>query len=166
MYWVAHPLRPRDFPRPSRCPSGFALGTSLGPREISWSSGMYNPIHPSSRQCTDTFPHRYHGSIDFYTVNINCTLGMDFLIYPRGWINDKRMALWRTLPRVGMYIPLLDSKIDLFYLGRYILCTFAGQEYCQSLAMFWTGHFSLGPVQWWSTSWPHVMSSMRLQDTP
>ena len=30
--------------RPSRCPSGFALGTSLGPREISWSSGMYNPI--------------------------------------------------------------------------------------------------------------------------
>ena len=29
-------------------------GTSRGPREISWSLGMYNPIHPSSRQCTDT----------------------------------------------------------------------------------------------------------------
>ena len=56
MYWVVHPLRPQDFPWPSRCPSGFALGTSLGPREISRSSGMYNPIHPSSRQCTDTLP--------------------------------------------------------------------------------------------------------------
>ena len=54
MNWVVHPLRPQDFPRPSRCPSGFALGTSLGPQEISWSSGMYNPIHPSSRQCMDT----------------------------------------------------------------------------------------------------------------
>ena len=42
------------FPQPARCPSGFALGTSLGPREIFWSSGMYNPIHPSSRQCTQT----------------------------------------------------------------------------------------------------------------
>ena len=51
--WVVHPLRPRDFPRHSRCPSGFALGTFLGPREISWSLGMYNPIHPSSQQCTD-----------------------------------------------------------------------------------------------------------------
>ena len=50
--WVAHPLRPQDFPRPSSCPSGFALGTSLGPREISWSLGMYNPIRPSSRECT------------------------------------------------------------------------------------------------------------------
>ena len=39
-------------PLTSRFPS--ALGTSLGPQEISWSSGMYNPIHPSSRQCTYT----------------------------------------------------------------------------------------------------------------
>ena len=41
MYWeyIVHPLQPRDFPRPSRCPSGFALGTALGPREISWSGG-------------------------------------------------------------------------------------------------------------------------------
>ena len=31
MHWVVHPLRPRNFPWPSRCPSGFALGTSLGP---------------------------------------------------------------------------------------------------------------------------------------
>ena len=36
-----------------RLPSALkmSLSTSLGPREISWSSGMYNPIHPSSRQC-------------------------------------------------------------------------------------------------------------------
>ena len=29
----------QQFTRPSRCPSAFALGTSLGPREIFWSSG-------------------------------------------------------------------------------------------------------------------------------
>ena len=48
---------PQDFPRPWRCPSGIS-------RDISWLSWMYivhctmyiqdNPIHPSSRQCTDT----------------------------------------------------------------------------------------------------------------
>ena len=43
MYWVVHPLQPRDFPRPSRCPSGFALGTSLRPREISRASGDLFP---------------------------------------------------------------------------------------------------------------------------
>ena len=52
MYWVVHPRRPRDFPRPERCPEGEARGTSRGPREISRSEGMYNPIHPDSRQCT------------------------------------------------------------------------------------------------------------------
>ena len=35
MYWVVHPRRPRDFPR-----------------EISRSEGLYNPMHPDSRQCT------------------------------------------------------------------------------------------------------------------
>ena len=44
MYRVVHPWRQRDFLRPERCPEGFALGTSQGPREISWSSGMYNPF--------------------------------------------------------------------------------------------------------------------------
>ena len=33
-------------------PLEMSLGTSLGPREISWSLGMYNPIRPSSRECT------------------------------------------------------------------------------------------------------------------
>ena len=41
--WHRDFLRPWDFPR--------ALEIYL---EISWSSGMYNPIHPSSRQRTDT----------------------------------------------------------------------------------------------------------------
>ena len=41
------PLGPRDFPQAGILhPS--ALGKSLGPQ------GMYFPIHPSSRQCTDT----------------------------------------------------------------------------------------------------------------
>ena len=40
-------LRPREISRASGCKIP-ALGKSLGPR------GMYFPIHPSSRQCTDT----------------------------------------------------------------------------------------------------------------
>ena len=31
MYWIVHPRRPRDFPRPERCPEGEARGTSRGP---------------------------------------------------------------------------------------------------------------------------------------
>ena len=53
-YWEIHPLRPRDFPRPSRFPSGFALGKSLGSREISRASGMDFPIPPSFWWSTDT----------------------------------------------------------------------------------------------------------------
>ena len=34
MYWVVNPRRPRDFPRPERCPEGEARRTSRGPREI------------------------------------------------------------------------------------------------------------------------------------
>ena len=39
----AHPLQPRDFPWPSRCPSGFTLGTT-----------QYIPPLGSALQCTDT----------------------------------------------------------------------------------------------------------------
>ena len=42
-----NPRAPRDFPRAEGCKI-LALGKSLGPR------GVYFPIHPSSRQCTDT----------------------------------------------------------------------------------------------------------------
>ena len=48
------PQKPRDFPRPERCPEGFVLGTTQGPREISRLEGMYNPMHPSLMLCTDT----------------------------------------------------------------------------------------------------------------
>ena len=44
----------QDFPRPSRFPSGFALGKSLGSQEIFWASGMDFPIPPSSWWSTDT----------------------------------------------------------------------------------------------------------------
>ena len=53
-YLEIHPLRPWDFPQPSRFPSGFALGKSLGSREISRASGMDFPIPPSSWWSTDT----------------------------------------------------------------------------------------------------------------
>ena len=36
--WIVHPLWPQDVPR------------AVGPQEISWSSGLYKPIHSSSRQ--------------------------------------------------------------------------------------------------------------------
>ena len=70
---IALGLRPRAISRASGCKIP-ALGKSLGPR------GVYFPIHPSSRQCTDTFFHHYQGSIDFNTVNIHCTVGMYFLV--------------------------------------------------------------------------------------
>ena len=46
---IALGLRPRAISRASGCKIP-ALGKSLGPR------GVYFPIHPSSRQCTDTIP--------------------------------------------------------------------------------------------------------------
>ena len=55
-------LGPRDFPRAGILhPS--ALGKSLGPR------GVYFPIHPSSRQCTDSFPLRYLTNVHPLRVN-------------------------------------------------------------------------------------------------
>jgi len=50
-------LRPREISRASGCKIP-ALGKSLGPR------GMYFPIHPSSRQCTDTIPPESWWSTD------------------------------------------------------------------------------------------------------
>lgn len=44
IYWVVHPLRPQYLPQSARF---------FGPRDISQLLRMYNPIHPSSRQCTD-----------------------------------------------------------------------------------------------------------------
>ena len=55
---IALGLRPRAISRASGCKIP-AFGKSLGPR------GVYFPIHPSSRQCTDPFFHHYQGTIDF-----------------------------------------------------------------------------------------------------
>ena len=52
-------LRPREISRASGCKIP-ALGKSLGPR------GMYFPIHPSSRQCTDTI---FRELIRYYTIS-------------------------------------------------------------------------------------------------
>ena len=46
--------RNRDFPRPSRYHSGFALGKSHGSREISWVLGMDFPIPTSIWWSRDT----------------------------------------------------------------------------------------------------------------
>ena len=49
---IALGLRPRAISRASGCKIP-ALGKSLGPQ------GIYFPIHPSSRQCTDTINHHH-----------------------------------------------------------------------------------------------------------
>ena len=53
---IALGLRPRAISRASGCKIP-ALRKSLGPR------GVYFPIHPSSRQCTDTFPFPILGNV-------------------------------------------------------------------------------------------------------
>ena len=68
-YWEIHPLRPRDFPRNSRFPSGFALGKSLGSREISWASGMDFPIPPQFWWSTDTIPPRPFVFVTIKAIN-------------------------------------------------------------------------------------------------
>ena len=56
MYWAVQCTSPPT----SRFPSAFEMSlglfpqTSLGPSEILRSKGMYNSIHPDSRQCMDT----------------------------------------------------------------------------------------------------------------
>ena len=61
---IALGLRPRAISLASGCKIP-ALGKSLGPR------GVYFPIHPSARQCTDTvlppFPAVYSSVVDFRT---------------------------------------------------------------------------------------------------
>ena len=66
--------------------------TSPPTSRFPWALEMYNPIHPSSRQCTYTihpssrqctytFFHHWQGSIDFNTVNIQRTRCVYFLIF-------------------------------------------------------------------------------------
>ena len=71
-YWEIHPLRPQNFPQPSRFPSGYALGKSLGSWEISWASRMDFPIPPEFWWSTDIL------------LIINSSTGMDQEIHPCG----------------------------------------------------------------------------------
>ena len=91
---VEEPDYPALCPRPSRFPSGFALGKSLGSREIFRASGMDFPIPPSSWWSTDTFSHHYQGRIDFTTVNLFHSAGMDLAC-----IFASREGLTNPLPR-------------------------------------------------------------------
>ena len=70
MYWVVHPRRPRDFPRPERCPEGEAQGKSRGLREISRAEGM-----------DFTIPPEFWWSTDILLI-INPSTGMDQEIHP------------------------------------------------------------------------------------
>ena len=76
---MAAPLGPRDCPRAISRASGCkipALGKSLGTR------GVYFPIHPSSRQCTDTIlkPYLYGGHLSEGTHIERATINQTRLI--------------------------------------------------------------------------------------
>ena len=91
-------LHPRGFPQPSRFPSGFALGKSLGSREISWASGMDFP-----------FSHHRQGRIDFNTVNPSLPTGMDF--EGRGKSRGRRGWISQYLPSFGGVQTFSSSSI-------------------------------------------------------
>ena len=101
-YWEIHPLRPRDFPRPSRFPSGFALGKSLGSRKISWASGMDFPIPPEFWWSTDIL------------LIINSSTGMDQEIHPSGQGRIDSVKINPSLLRMReCYLPSFESLFHL-----------------------------------------------------
>ena len=96
--WILHPsaleislgLRPREISRASGCKI-HALGKSLGPR------GMYFPIHPSSRQCTDTMsssPNIYPWLSSSITLAVASLLFSSSLSIDCGGLHC-RQALWK-----------------------------------------------------------------------
>ena len=80
-------------PPTSRFPSALEMSLGLYPRDISWSLGNYNPIHPSSRQST-------------YTVFYRTKNG--------GWGGGEgvKETQWYTLGSfpICSYRPMIDSK--------------------------------------------------------
>ena len=60
-----------------------------------------------------TFSHHWQESIDFNTVRTTRSTGMYFLIHPKGWINDERMAVHCLESGcIRLYIPS-DLEISL-----------------------------------------------------
>ena len=103
MYWAVQCTSPPT----SRFPSAFEMSlgvfpqTSLGPSEILRSKGMYNSIHPDSRQCMDTmFSAR----------------GCVSDIHPRAIFPDalpgEQGVYWmiRSLEIISFYISLVSSE--------------------------------------------------------
>ena len=107
MNWVVHPLRPRDFPRPSRCPSGFALGTSLGPREISRAEGnleVGGDVQPNTSRFEAVYGH---------SLIINPSLGMYQEIHPCRASSTYSVKINTSLPmmREWVILPLKPLQI-------------------------------------------------------
>ena len=105
----------------SRFPSALEMsfGTSLGPQEISWMPGMHNPIHSSSRHCTDTISVCMLRGIMLKRMMIIITMMR----------NDKgargRLSIWRwPIPFFSRppacYAPLIDPSSSSFYLDGYL----------------------------------------------
>ena len=93
---------------------GLQPRTSLGPREISWASGnlsglgkslgrqgctLYNPIHPSSRQFTDTILGNYE----------------DFCFW--GWVGQKIISE-SSSPSSVYWIPFFQVKLSSLLKAR------------------------------------------------
>ena len=98
--WILHPsaleislgLRPREISRASGCKIP-ALGKSLGPR------GMYFPIHPSSRQCTDTVQiTQYRPLLQCDTVQCTmCCLGSLSSSQPNELRHTLKFMFWYSI---------------------------------------------------------------------
>ena len=152
-------------PPTSRFPSALemSLGTFLGPREISWSSGMYNPIHSSSRQC------RYHPIPKNY-LKIKCflwyfsLLAVDSKLVFAAWKFPQKIELNSVLYRINIcQCHILKTKRGLAFahcnqdlntsyivehLSNKVGCFFAHSRDHQSFLLliggrtWWCVHFS------------------------
>ena len=103
-----------------------ATSRFLGPQEISWLSGMYNPIHPSSRQCTYTFsPHFFHSEISrevlILTLPSRClsgfALGTSLGLREISWLSEMYNPLCLSSPQCTDTIQCLTYEMRATLLG-------------------------------------------------
>ena len=108
MNWVVHPLRPRDFPRPSRRPSGYlsGLGKSLGRRGC---TTQYIPPLGSVRiqyiRVKNVFDQqkKVYNLFEFF-LNL-----FDLLLEGKHWSIGNISCFW-ILPIVPMYISYTNQR--------------------------------------------------------